>query len=241
MFNNRFNNPFSSFGDDDMFGILGPYHPIVLARKNQELLERPLIIEEITIDKKIKKPIKEKNLKFYKCKVVGRQYKGEILDRNLKQHKVETDCFRFVDDGCGFEATYQIDEGIGNIITIQQKKPSLTGLKKNLNSLEKVFFEHHDAQIVMARGNKPRDDWGAWGNDKRDKDVYYNDDLVTTRLAKFWCLNIRGMIPLRLLERDADYDKLIWINGRGLEKLDKDLKEKLNNQMPRNQKWHFQL
>ena len=31
------------------------------------------------------------------------------------------------------------------------------------------------------------------------------------------------------------------ISPKELEKLDKDLKEKLNNQMPRNQKWHFQL
>ena len=56
-------NIFGYSREENLERFLGPDHPINLVKKNRELLEKPLRVDSIVKDKKLKKPFPTR-LKF---------------------------------------------------------------------------------------------------------------------------------------------------------------------------------
>ena len=233
-------NIFGYSREENLERFLGPDHPINLVKKNRELLEKPLRVDSIVKDKKLKKPFPTKGFNFYEGRCLGKKYEGELLDKRLRLTDSSLPCFTITNKDDNFEANYQIVGNRGFIVTIQQKKKSYSRLKNNLNYLENTLFKYHEAEVVEARGNTPRlNDFGSWFTDRRSEKVYYNDDFETTRLAKFWCLTIPHMIPLKVLASGSNHDELMWFGPAALKEMPEELKEKLNDKLPYNSKWQF--
>ena len=234
IFGNSIIEPFT------MRQMLGSSHPMVRYEENTKKLEQPVQIERFEINKKIKTPIK--GYTFFEAKGIGMGYSGEVLDKKLYYGTRELDCFFFKRDADGFTSIFKIDEKFGQILVIQQEKPSISRLKINLKALHKLVFNKLNAAVAIARGAPPTDDIGTWFNDRRLEKVQWSDEksIKIPRLSLFWCNVIPQMIPERLVDKKAKHDGLIWLGSQeAINALGKELVDEINEEMNEKIRWRL--
>jgi hypothetical protein len=220
--------------------MLGSSHPMVRYEENTKKLEQPVQIERFEINKKIKTPIK--GYTFFEAKGIGMGYSGEVLDKKLYYGTRELDCFFFKKDADGFTAIFKIDENFGQILVIQQEKPSISRLKINLKAVHELVFNKLKAIVAIARGSPPTEDIGTWFNDRREELVQwsYENKIKIPRLSLFWCNIIPQMIPERLVVKNAKHDSLIWLGTQeGVNTLGKERIEEINKEMNEKIRWRL--
>ena len=218
--------------------LMGKAHPLYLYRENKKKLEEPIKLEGIEINKRLRSPIKK--YKYSSGVGIGWGYKGDISSPNLRRVKQELPLYELRNDEDGYRAVWQSEEDFAHIVVIQQEKPSIFRLKKNLKATQKVVFEIQGNVVAVARASQPLDDIGTWGGDRRMEIVNYNEEVKVVRLAAFWSNVIEGMIPTRLIDKSESEEALLWIGSeKAKEKLGEEKIEEINNSLNQNISWRL--